>query len=505
MIEIPEQRSGGNENRFSPILELNLGSDIPAGGRQVNVDTFADVHPRLARIISFCAGAIAFFVAIPLTPVFGLLTLIPAIYKGYKSDPDDSHRYDGLKFALASIGLAPLTGLVAGGLLANDVYNIVLGRLGDLDARRNANYTMIDTCRELLSFRTDDENDDRWVARHRAERSDRQSVELYREEQQRIRKELKESKPLVQNVTQWCNNLEKSDRTEIDVQKWESLGKDTTQQSWTVPLSATLQKLHEGAKKDPVTKKIDAAFATRMKNVLKVIQSNHKPFIPYLSTLGEDTLGQCNDRPVTVFLDLELRTQAYQTLTDIRDGKKTRQDMLDVAVKRLVFDETLDQLNISVPVCHSVDPVEARLHLWESIQKQNLLDIPALPYRLFGANLSNQQIADVTTSIVDVVKRRYRDRNVINEFLARNDSPVPWKEDGGPSLSNETRIKIEILRKQKEELSVPEQGDQNWDSYANSAPYAQYLAHCQEIIEQCNQLESENIYFDQTQDKWLVK
>lgn len=327
------------------------------------------------------------------------------------------------------------------------------------------------------------------------------------DEDLKIQRDINDCGKLDQNVKRWVGQLLENERAEINAQNWAKWTKDPTQNAWTGPLSAVMQKLYEGAPKDQTTQKIDPGFASRMKYVLKVIQSDPAPFIPYVSTLGLSGLGTCVDRPVLTFLDLELRAQAFQTLTDIKAGTKTLQNMLDLAVGRLVFDETFQKLAVGMQLTASRDPIEATLVAWEKVQEQGSLNIPALPYRLYGTDLSQEQITTVANEVVNLVTQRKKERNVISEFLARDDSPVPWKEAKEAcrsSLSNETQMKLAELEKRENALEMPEQAEnQTSESYFASHPYQKYLNDLKAIMDERKQLESD-IKFDEAQGRWLV-
>lgn len=455
---------------------------VAAGGRGVNERTFADEYPRLARIISTGAAIVAFCAVTAITPVATLLALIPSFYRGCMHG-----EWTNFNMALMFTIFTPFAAPIVGGFAAGDAYNFVLGRLGD-DGARNEDLYFTSVVRDLFRFR---ENNVQDIGRHNAE-------------QQRINADIAASQPLDQNIKSWQNSLPENERSEIDTQRWATWTGDSTNSAWTGPLSAVLQKWAEGALKDPITQNISLAFASRMKSVLKTIQSNPDPFTPYLSTLGLSGLGTCRDRPLTVFMDLELRTQAYQTMTEVKAGTKSLQDMLDIAVKRFVFDETLERLASGMQLAGSSDPIEATLKAWDDIQRQGRLDIPALPYRLYATDLSPEKVNNVTNQVVDVVKQRMQDRGAINEFLAREESPVPWKKAVDSSLSPETRMKLEALNNQALALEAPEQGAQTLDTYFNSDPYKKYLVDLQKIQSECNQLQSANIRFDEAQSRWLI-
>ena len=288
----------------------------------------------------------------------------------------------------------------------------------------------------------------------------------------------------------------------IEVEQWKVWANKTTEKSWTGPLGAVLEKLYDGAPKNRDTKKISPEFATRMGNVLKVIQHNHIHFTQYISTLGLSGLGTCVDRPLTVFLDLELRTQARQTLMDIKERKKSLQNMLDIAVKRLIFDETFKQLASVMQNEGNPDPIEAVLHAWKYIQEYNHLDIPALPYILYGTSLSKEETIKVAKGVVAVVTDMKKHKSFIVEFLTRDESPVPWKEAIAllplNKIQSEAKTKaLEALKAREDALELPDTSDYS------SPEYKKYLGEVNQILTERKSVESRAIELN-GQGRWVL-
>ncbi|MGS0740738.1 hypothetical protein ACVBEF_02710 [Glaciimonas sp. GG7] len=322
-----------------------------------------------------------------------------------------------------------------------------------------------------------------------------------------IQIDINHSARLDQNIQDWVNALPESARTGIDMEAWTKWTEDPVHTPWTESLSALLGKLYEGAPEGAISYRAYAALVARMKGVLKVIQNDPAPFVPYISTLGVSAMGTCLDRPVMTFMDLELRTQARQILTDIKEGKASLQDMLDIAVKRLVFDETRQKLaNAMHSIQRKVDHITEMLKAWEEIDTVQLLDIPALPYRLNPTNMPYGQMMSIIRQVVRDVNALQKNPDVVFEFLARGaDSPVPFKEARELSLqSNDIQTKLEELMRQEKALEEPPQGDQSLAQYATTAPYQQYLSDLREIMNKRYRLENADIGFDQAQNRWLV-
>jgi len=325
-----------------------------------------------------------------------------------------------------------------------------------------------------------------------------------------IQRDIERSAKLGRSVQCWLGAMSESECAEIDVEAWDKWMMDPEHQVWARPLSAVLQKLHDGAPKDRVSGMVSRAFASRMKNVLKILQIDPVPFIPYLSSLGISGLGTCYDRPVLTFLDLEMRAQARQTLLDVESGVKSLQNMLDVSIKRIVFDETFENLASGMQSAASTDPVEAILMAWDAIQIQGYLDLPELPYRRYEVgDLSQEQIAQVIGQVVRVVRQRQNDRDVIYEFLARDDSPVPWKEAGGCSPSNEMRCRLEVLNNRQTALErrpPQRKDDQSQLEFWRSEEFTQWVHELDEILEARKVIERDAIVikFDEDRNRWLI-
>jgi hypothetical protein len=309
----------------------------------------------------------------------------------------------------------------------------------------------------------------------------------------RIQADIDKSINLGESVQLWIGTLPQDQHAEIDAEKWAAWANDPTQDAWTKPLSALLQKLHEGAPRNQG--KFPVEFASRMKAVLKTIQSDPQPFIPFISSLGLSGMGTCKDRPVTSFLDLELRTEARHVLAEIKNGRKTAQDMLDIATKRLVFEESFQAL-ASATATGNLDPISAMLNAWAVLSRSDGLKIPRLPYRLYGTDLTNEQVNEIAKTAAEVVRGRMSDAGCIAEFLGRgDDSPVPWSEVK-PPLSNGTLKKMDALKRREDSLEPPDDFE--------SREYLKYLADLKAIQGERKLLESGNVWYDDAKKQWRI-
>ena len=184
---------------------------------------------------------------------------------------------------------------------------------------------------------------------------------------------------------------------EIVLSKWEGWAKDPAQKNWTVPFSALLQKLWEGAPKNIIQKdKIDPAVAIRMVNLLIDIQKNPSPFIPLVSTLERSSLVTRGHRPLLSFLELELEVKAHTTRSGFEAGRKNWQDVLDVKLERRVYEVTYKNIRRELNKSGVEDKAEAALAVWARLYRTKALLVPGLLYHLRGS-VSSETSYEVNT------------------------------------------------------------------------------------------------------------
>lgn len=287
-----------------------------------------------------------------------------------------------------------------------------------------------------------------------------------------IERALREAPPLDKIVQSWLDALPKEEGAKIDLKKWSEFNADSSQDEWTKPLAANLERWLSGALRIDPEKTIALPFFNRMVRVLQVIECDPKPFIKFLFSIGVSGLISCHDRPATVFLDLEREIQDHQDFMGFQAGTKTLQDLLDGAVKRMIFKETHRQLVIGMQTARPKieDPVQAVMEGWQLIEESGTLDIPHLPYRTWRSYATGGQVKKITTDVVSGLTEAMKSTDIIDKFLDELDPSSPWKR-AVASLRLEMN-QDKVAEKQEQIDALVEPDGTNFESTEHKAYYA---------------------------------
>lgn len=348
--------------------------------------------------------------------------------------------------------------------------------------------------------------------------------------------------PLNRAVALWRNHLPEHEKGRIRMDVWAKIVADKGHDAWSVPLSASLWEW-SGCKPGDKKRDVPEELASRMAKMLVVIQDDPAPYIEFISSLGLSGMASCRDLPVLNFLDLELRTQAQQTLVDIQKGKKALPAMFDIAVRRLVFELTQKSTMLAVNAVvdeiarstkadlhaaglpERMDGVSVTLTLWDRICKDHLLAIPQLPYRTYASEVQGWRFDEMVKGIVDNVKDQIKDKAKLMEVLRENNA-VPWRAVQGDvskgvesqlrALDEETQARLKELNAARESEEEPPQPEgMTVDEYYGSPAYLAYLQKQEAFVRQGQEVESAaaerraaiggvQIRFDETEGTWSI-
>lgn len=216
-------------------------------------------------------------------------------------------------------------------------------------------------------------------------------MDIYREECK--------ARPIEHEIRQWRKFLPETLQAQLNIQTWET---HREQLPNTSTFSAFLSKLRHGFLLTPhmpsfswskgIYCKQKYEFAqTRLLPVLLSMQHNLK-IAARLCCMAEDGLGNCHDRPVLTFVDMELEVKCEQALSDLQHQQQHQpntslavdqivQNLLALEAQKLTKSMAISWLSrefLHVPI-GDFDPEQNVVVSYDKIAKATQL-FPAPPY-----------------------------------------------------------------------------------------------------------------------------